>query len=322
MNEIANANEQNHLSLLDSYAAQARMLTENIALNMLQLGHVFTEAKRLVEHGQWAGWVQDNCGMSERYAQQFIQAYARYGENEQYARLGKTKLIRLLALPEGEEERFMAEHDVEAMSTREVDEAVKAERAQWQKKLDAANRAREEAEKQLSFLQTKEPEIPEEFYQNMKAKDEQIARQKLAMEQMAEQQRQMIEDSGQHTAELNGLKRENALLRQENSDQNAMLRDIQTDLEHAQQELLNAKSDLARGDAERMPADQLTIDVFAGAVRQFIGTCARMPQMRRVFSTMSYQEKQEYETLLATVEEWAKGSRQALDSIASEGSVA
>lgn len=307
MSEIANTKNQAELTLLDGLAKQARMLTENIALNMLQLGRVFTEAKQLVRHGEWSGWVQENCGMSERYAQQFMQAYSRYGDSERFAALGKSKLIRLLALPEGEEERFIQEHDVAAMSTREVDEAVRKEREKWERRLADAERRATEAE-------NREPEIPEAVFTSMKSKDELIARQKQDMENMAEQQREILQEAGE-------LRSKNAMLRQENEDQTAMLKDMQDDLERAQRELLDAKSELARGDAERVPADQLTPGAFASAVRQFIGTCARMPHMRMAFAAMEYQEKQAYDELLSTVEQWARDSRKALDVVMAEGSV-
>lgn len=314
MNEIANAKDQTGVSILNTLAAQARMLTENIAMNMLQLGHVFTEAKRLVEHGKWAEWVQENSGMSERYAQQFMQAYARYGENSQLAALGKSKLIRLLALPEGEEERFFAENDVEAMSTREIDEAVKAERARWQERINAAERAKEEAEQRANELESREPEIPEAFFQAMKEKDAKIGDQRAALEQIAESQRDLLSEAQQ-------LRAENTALKRENDDQSSILKEMQEDLDRAQRELLNARSEIARGDAERIPADQLTADAFAAAVRQFIGACARLPHMMMTFAAMDYQEKRTYDELLTTVEKWAKDSRKALDTVLSEGSV-
>jgi hypothetical protein len=41
------------LERLTNLAAEARAYSEGLALNMFQLGRVFTEAKKLVEHGEW-----------------------------------------------------------------------------------------------------------------------------------------------------------------------------------------------------------------------------------------------------------------------------
>ena len=83
-------------------------------------------------------------------------------------------------------------------------------------------------------------------------------------------------------------------------------------------ELLSLQSVAAKGDAERVPVDELTIDVFASAVRQFIGTCARMPHMGHTFGTMMLSEKNAYDELLRTVEGWAANARQAMNTIAYE----
>ena len=100
-----------------------------------------------------------------------------------------------------------------------------------------------------------------------------------------------------------------------------MLNEQQDDLNRAQQELLNAQSAIAKGDAERIPADQLTADAFASAVRAFIGTVARMPHMRMTFATMDHRDKEEYSVLLQTVEKWCEDSRRALDTALVDGTV-
>ncbi len=297
--EIANANHGS-VSVLDTLAVQAQMLSENIAMNMLQLGHVFTEAKPLVAHGQWSAWVQENSGMSERYAQQFMQAYARYGESSRFAALGKSKLIRMLALPEGEEERFVQENDVAGMSAREVDAAVRQEREKWQQK--------------IKELESREPEIPEAVFHSMKEKDLQIAQQREELTRIAEQQRDTLDEARK-------LRADYAALSREYDEQSGLIKDMQEDLDKAQRDLLDAKSEIARGDAERVPTDQLTVDAFAGAVRQFIGACARMPHMRLTFAAMDFKEKMQYSELLETVEAWANDSRRAIEATMADGRV-
>ena len=127
MEQIAKRAEAG-LTVLDGLAMQARMFTENVTLNMLQLGRVFIQAKELVQHGQWEKWVRDNSGMSERQAQTLMQAYRRFGERPAFQGLEKSKLFKMLALPDGTEEQFVQEHDVAAMSSREIEAAVRRAR--------------------------------------------------------------------------------------------------------------------------------------------------------------------------------------------------
>ena len=71
MNEIANT-QQAGLTPIAVLAEEARIYSESMAMNMLNLGRVFTEAKKQVAHGEWGDWVQRYSGMSARSAQQLM----------------------------------------------------------------------------------------------------------------------------------------------------------------------------------------------------------------------------------------------------------
>ena len=83
----------------------------------------------------------------------------------------------------------------------------------------------------------------------------------------------------------------------------------------------NLQSAQARGDAEHDLGDELTLDIFSAAVREFVGLCARMPYMARSFAAMGTKERDGYESLLQTMEGWCAGSRRALDSYSAEGGI-
>lgn len=85
--------------------------------------------------------------------------------------------------------------------------------------------------------------------------------------------------------------------------------------------LANARSAIAKGDADRKVSSKLSADMLAGAVKQFVGTCAQMPHMGREFAMMAKDERSEYERLLKTVEGWCKQSRKAISMVEAEGDV-
>lgn len=298
--------EERNMVVLDTLASEARLLTENIALNMLQLGRVLTEAKAIVAHGEWGAWVEGNCDFSERYAQQFMNAWKRYGEKAGMERLGKSKILKLLALPEGTEDKFLEENPVDEMTAREVEAAVKRVRHEMQAEIDREKKLREEAEKK---------EIPDEIFDSLKKKDEKIAGMTAEIERLSTIGKDTIE-------EQNALRRENARLKQEIEEQEALSEEQQEAVRRAQAELLNMKSQMARGDAERTVGTELTVSVFAGAVRSFVGTCARMPHMGKTFARMSDKEWEAYSELLNTVESWAVEARRALETVHADGRVA
>ena len=331
MNELANT-RQNEISVIDGLAAQARALRLSINVNMWQLARVFIEAKELVPHGEWENWLRENAEVSVRTAQDMMAAYRRFGDRPQFAELGQSKTFKLLPLPEGTEDKFLAEHDVESMTAREVERAVKEAREETrrefqekieklkQMQLDALSEAKrlqdvaEEAQQRAAEAENRPPVIPPELTEELNAGREKLNRQREEIERLAAMGSESI-------AEQRRLAAENNNLRREIQEQAEMLNEQQADLNRAQAELLNAQSAIAKGDAERVPVSGLTVDSFAQAVRSFIGTVARMPQMRMAFAAMDLSEVREYAELLETVERWCRDSRRALDTVSAEGAV-
>lgn len=328
MTELANTT-QGELSLLDSLAVQAKTCVLSARMNLLQLGRVLTEAKPLVPHGEWEAWVKTNAEMSVRAAQSYMQAYATFGLNPDIAKLGTTKTMKLLPLSEEERETLFAENDVETMSTRQLDEAIRRQREIITREAQAAiadakeaaqvevereRKARIAAEKRADAAESREPDVSIAAREEIDRAQATIKEQqeKIAALTKAEQDRYR-----QHQEALC----ENRRLQQEVHERDELIEEQQEDYNRVQAELLNAKSAIAKGDAERIPSDQLTPDVLASAVRAFIGAVARMPHMTVAFSRMGYEERQEYDELLKTVESWAKESRRALDTVEVEGVV-
>lgn len=274
MEELTGTTTKNEVSTLNALAVQAQMFVQNARMNLLQLGRVLAEAKPLVAHGEWENWVKTNTNMSKRAAEQYMQAYKKFGLSPEIAQLGTTKTLKLLPLSEDERKELFSENDVASMSTRQLDEAIAKQKGKLLKEVRA------EVQKELD--------------------QEKAAR--IAAEKKAE-------------AEHKDGEREKAQLQQDIKERDELIEEQQEDYNRIQAELLDMKSTAAKGDAERMPTDQFTVDAFASAVRNFIGACARMPHMSATFSGMDQNEKMEYDELLRTIEAWATGSRKALDSV-------
>lgn len=220
-------------------------------------------------------------------------------------------MYKMLALPEGTEEAFAEKNDLSAMTSREVEEAVKRVREQANEEIRRERAARKAAEERAEELSARPPEVPEEVSAALKSKDAMIEQQKKELERIAATGRDSV-------AEANRLRSDNNRLRRELNENAELLEETQQECNRAQAELLNLQSTVAKGDAERTPCDELTADTFAAAVRQFIGTCARMPHMGRTFGMMRPEEYHVYDELLRTVEGWAKDARKALDTIGYE----
>ncbi len=128
----------------------------------IEIGRRLCEAKAVLEHGQWGPWLAEQVEFSQSTAQNYMKIYERYGseqislfgdaKTETIGNLPYTKALKLLAVPDEEMDDFLAEHDVDAMSTRELEQAIR-ERDEAKKALDDAGETIDEVNSQLEDAQ-------------------------------------------------------------------------------------------------------------------------------------------------------------------------
>lgn len=124
----------------DIIGAEIRGLTQQAKTMTLwfgiEIGRRLTEAKEMLEHGQWLPYLKEQTEFSRSSAGRLMTLYKEYGAAQtslfgaesNYPTLNNLSIsnaLRLLAVPEDEREEFAAEHDVEHMSARELDELIK-----------------------------------------------------------------------------------------------------------------------------------------------------------------------------------------------------
>lgn len=117
----------------------------------IEIGERLIEAKKLVPHGEWEGYVQDRCGFKPRTAQAYMQIAASREKAQSFADLEFSKVLLLLAMPEGQAEEFLAEHPAENVSVRKL----KAQIAEYEELLGKAADAGAAQQQQL-LLATEE----------------------------------------------------------------------------------------------------------------------------------------------------------------------
>lgn len=141
----------------DILAAEIRTIkaqTGRMVLNAsIEVGRRLTEAKAKLPHGSWGEYLKNEVDYSPSQAQNLMRVFREYGSDQQslfggeaksqtFGKLTYSKALSLLVIPDEEErERFAIENDVEHMSVRELNEALKARDAA----LDEAAAAKEDA---------------------------------------------------------------------------------------------------------------------------------------------------------------------------------
>ena len=162
MNEIINTTARTASTI----AAEIRILDRQAANTCLQyiieIGRRLVEAKSLVEDGQWLNYIKTELNYEKSTAQNYMRLYERYGsgqrslfgsfaETETFGNLTYTKALALLQVPEEDLEDFAEEYDIENMSTRELQQAIK-ERNEAVDAKNAAIQARDESLQEISEL--------------------------------------------------------------------------------------------------------------------------------------------------------------------------
>lgn len=291
--------QENMPAVLDGYVQQGQFFLGQAVQNLVQYGRVLTEAKPLVPHGHFEEWVEKNFKMSARSAQNYMAVWERFGKNERLQNVQFGNLQKMLALPEGTEEKFVQDNDLENMKTREVEEAVKKVRQEAERAIRREREAREVAEQRAKAAELKQKEPDRGLIA-------QLAEKNAALENAQREAEKAYRTAQAAQAELNAVRADLA-------ETEEMLSDNQQEYNRLQAELLDAKSAAARGDAEKSVGNQLTAEGFAAAVRAFLGSVVQVPFMGAYFGSLTdHTEIRQWEENLRAVADFCERAEEAM----------
>lgn len=202
----------------------------------VEIGRRLQEAKCLLPHGEWGTWLREQVDFSQRTADNYMRIFEEYGadqitlfgavpNSQAIANLPITKALALLALPADERENFAEENNVEAMSTRELNDAIRA-------KLDA-EKARDEAESLREDAEARVDALTEEA-QTMKA----------LIGDLNEEIRRLSEQPAGDPAQLEAATREAEVQRAAAADAQKRVDALAAELERAKEAAKKAKDKL------------------------------------------------------------------------------
>lgn len=172
-------------------AAEINMIrkqAEKAALNSaIEIGRRLAEAKRLVPYGEWNQWLEESVSYTERTAQRFMQVFEAYGEKQPAVReagaelqglpdINCTQALVLLAVPAEDRARFIADLDLENMSVRELQKAVK-ERDKAKQELVRSARENADLRQALNDEKSKNTKLAKER-ENLKIEGEELRKSK------------------------------------------------------------------------------------------------------------------------------------------------
>ena len=169
-------------------AAEIRTFTASMLNSIIEIGRRLCEAQEMLPHGQFGKWIEDNTGYGKSTAYNFMKLYMEYGDQQgslfgavsnfqTFGNLTYSKALALLAVPAEERETFVKENDVESMSTRELQDAIRERDAAQQEigrlsaQLDKAQEAEEKARAEASHAEESRLKMAEDMrYANKQLK--------------------------------------------------------------------------------------------------------------------------------------------------------
>lgn len=254
---------------------------QGIILNYaIEIGRRLEEAKAMLPHGEWGAWLKRELDYSQSTAQNFMRVFREYGDSQQslfggvpksqtFGNLTYSKALRLLAIPdEDEREQFVAEHDVEAMSTRELAEAIKA---------------RDEAQKAAAAAQDEAAKLREETEQ---ARAEAQAA-KEAQEKASTKAQRLQDALSEANASAQGAEDEHARLLRELEELRNRPAEAETEaveaarkaaIEEMAEKVEKAKDAKKKADEKRKAAE----DALSAAEKELAELKAREPEVREL----------------------------------------
>lgn len=209
--EIESGNRLQQLAVeIITFDRQAKITAVSCAI---EIGERLLEAKDLVPHGEWGKWLKENVNYSQSTANNFMRLYKEYGNNQgslfttltnsqAIMNLDVSKALALTVLPPEEREEFVAEHDVEQMSTRDLKEALqenrelKQQQQQLQKQLEEKDRQVKETSAQLDTAITERQKMQEKLSEtvNQNAGYEKSLQVKIDAAKKLEQEKKAAEE--------------------------------------------------------------------------------------------------------------------------------
>lgn len=202
--------------------AEINFYKQQTATGIIEIGKRLIEAKQQLQHGEWGKWLEEKVDFSQRTANQFMRVADEFSNSQSISNLGTRKLFLLLDVPTEERQQFIEdkhsvngkEKSVDEMTTRELQEAIKARKEAEKRAQEAEQHYKNVSEsyQRLESVNSKHYQEKEELRKKVQEIEEQLKNTKpeiiekvVEVEKVPEHIKRQLDSM---TAQLNQYKQE------------------------------------------------------------------------------------------------------------------
>jgi hypothetical protein len=332
MNELSSTNS---MTALASIERRINYHIQGAYANIVEVGRCLIEAKAtgVVPHGQFEEWAERVTGLKKRNYQRLMQVAREVSPDSAMAKLPITKITAILSLPEAQREEVAEKAVEENQSLRELQATIEAMKSSLDEARQTEARLTRERDTALAINEriyreraeaTKERDTLKQDLEQAKKRpgtgisaeaQAKIDGLQKALDEEQSMNRADIDHLGgllrQSEKKVDTLELEKVELAEKLADAERMAEYQAQQREKAQQELLDLRTQAARGDG---PAQEdLTAEAVGMAARTFIGTVGYVPHSDKLV-TMREGDRQQIATYAAMLQHWAEEVLKAVSS--------
>ena len=210
MGEIANLNQ---------IVAEIKFFENQAVVSYWEIGKRLSQAKEQVGHGEWIPWIEENLNYTRQTASSLIRVYESYPNGNTSLHLNFSKVLALTSIKDEEDRQdFIDSHEVEDMTTRQLQAEIKEYKAgleEKEKQLEESTAANKRLADKVIELEQREPEVIEkevvpEDYEDLKEQQKDLLNIQRSLEEELYQERKKVKEVVPDDYELTKAQLENA----------------------------------------------------------------------------------------------------------------
>lgn len=278
---------------IERTTAEILILKEQTAQNIVEIGKRLIAVKDNLQHGEFSEWLKERVDISHRTANNFMKVATTFSNSQAIANLGSTKLFLLAGLDEEDRQEVMKENNVEDMTTRQLEQAVR-EKKELKKRLDdeqeysnKLQKSIQEKEQAIKDLQDKIDKIP--------VPEKEIIEKEVVKEVIPEK-----------------VIQEKALLKQQIEKQKQQLVEIQKRAEKAESTLkgIRLENNLEKDEVY----DNAKLDTLIYNINDFLNKNSKYTYLKEDLQHIPSKKRKFVEEKVNSIKEWVMLMEQALDN--------